>query len=157
MLERDFDLVVIGRNDLSLLFALEQLQRSQSVLILNDGGPQEGGHRRVLGPMEHHFLKAWGDARKIPPLQNLEDYLHPHPLHVFFNGRWVRFGARPSLNMLELFRHFGELFGRSLSLHREFTGARGGPLTRPWSVLGGSWGIGPSARRVWVSIWIFSL
>ncbi len=112
MLERDFDIMVVGRNYHSLLFAIGQARLGQKVLLLDDprmGSGDSYGHG--LGAIEYHFLKTWGRDFSVGPLQSGDDYFEPCPLDFFFHHRWTRLNSTPSHNMLELLRRFSTPLG----------------------------------------------
>ncbi len=117
MLEKNFDIAVIGRNYLSFLFAIGQVELKQKVLVLDDQRLSFGDlYQHGLGPIEYYFLKTWGEDRGITPLKEIDRYFVKRPLHIFFNDRWLQLRSKPSQNMLELLRRFGELFGEDCSV-----------------------------------------
>ena len=121
MLEKNFDIMVVGRNAFSLLFAIEQAKLGQKVLLLDDprlGPSAPYGHG--ISSVEYHFLKTWGKDFSVPPLLNMDNYFQRCPLDFFFNHHWLRLTSSPSLNILELLRRFGRPFQEEGIIFRRF-------------------------------------
>jgi hypothetical protein len=125
MLERNFDLSLIGRNYLSLIFGISLLDKKRSVLVLDD-------ERLQLPPLfsegpnelERQFLAAWGERHNIDILRRLSDILVPRPVTFIFDGRMLRLGNSPWSNARELARKLdGTWDVRSLPCEDEFNEA----------------------------------
>ena len=124
-LEKNFDVLVVGKNYLSFLLALRQIEQGQKVLILDDqrlSRPHFYG--QGLGMMEYFFLKIWARYKGIKPLQELDGHLVHRPLHFFLKDySWLQLHSRPSQNLLEFLRRLGNFFGPEGSiLYQELAG-----------------------------------
>ena len=112
MLDKNVDTVIIGKNYMSLLLALEQINENKKVLLIDDPKISPGQlYDYGIGPMAYHFLQAWGEASKIEALIRLNQYVHTLPLNIIFNNKWMRLSDNPSNNLKELLRCAWPLFG----------------------------------------------
>ena len=111
MLNKNFDMVLVGKSFLSFIFSIELIDQNQNVLILEDERLSYGNlYNDFFNPVQVAFLKTWGEERGIKPLENIEQYLYPQGINYFYNLRQFKIGLRPSLNLIELFRKNPELF-----------------------------------------------
>lgn len=105
MLERNFDMVCVGKSYLSLLFGLELLELKQKVLTLDDDRLSFGNIYDIgITDTILNFLKGWGEERSIDSLINIENYLSSGPLQYIIDGKRLRIGQGPSYTIKEFLR-----------------------------------------------------
>lgn len=111
MLDKNVDMLLMGKSFLSYMLALELLDQNQKVLLLDDSRIQFGElYTNGMCELEKEFLKTWGEDRDIPPLWNLEEFISYRPITFVFDQKRIRLGDEPSRNLRELCRKFPEAF-----------------------------------------------
>ncbi len=111
LLDKNIQMLCVGKGHLSFLLSLSLLKRGQKVLLLDD--PRMSfGESFAYNPrlIEREFLRQFGIDQGVPALINIEQYTHQKPYLVFIENRQLFLGQAPSENLRELWRIFPELF-----------------------------------------------
>lgn len=117
MIEKELDMVLVGKNYLSYLLGLELIERKQKILLLDDDRLSYGElYTDSLPLLEIEFLKTWGADKDIAPLKNIEKYLMPRALTLAVGDELVRLGGSAAHNFLEIARKVPGLFPKSLEV-----------------------------------------
>lgn len=106
MLDKQFEIAVIGKNYLSIMYGLRMLLDDNRVLVINDERASLGDQMLSShGALEVNLLKQWGEMEKIPELLNIDSYITPRfsTFHLP-TGRLKLGAARPSQNLKEIIR-----------------------------------------------------
>lgn len=111
MLEKNVDMVLIGKNNLSILFSLQLLEMNKKVLLLDDNrfayGPLYGNYVDLL---QLEFYRHWGHGAKVESLKNIEQYCEPAPYYMYFDEFRLLLGRGFVENITELWRKLPSLF-----------------------------------------------
>jgi len=112
MLDSKFDSVILGKNYLSLIFAILKIKASdQSVLVLNDPDCSMGGlWHKNLGEIEKRVLYSIGKKYNVQSLKQIKNYLEPTNTLIKLDEILIEFGQNPFSNIRELSRKIPECF-----------------------------------------------
>jgi hypothetical protein len=110
MLDSKFDSVILGKNYLSLIFAILKVKgEDQSVLVINDPDCSLGGlWHKNLGEIEKRVLYNIGVKHNIQPLKQIKNYLIPTNTLIKLDEILIEFGQNPFSNIRELSRKLPE-------------------------------------------------
>ncbi|MCO4794785.1 MAG: hypothetical protein KC493_13785 [Bacteriovoracaceae bacterium] len=112
MLDKNYDLTMVGKSYLSMLFSMEFIDWGQNTLVIDDKRLQFGPlYSGILNQIDVNFLETWGEDRGIEPLAQIQKYLRPVSLSFYIDKQWLKLGGSPEQNLLELHRKFPKLFG----------------------------------------------
>ncbi len=112
MLDKHFDLTMVGKNYLSLLYSMEYTDWGKSALVVDDKRLEYGHiYSGILSEMDVAFLETWGEDKGISPLSGIRSFLTPRSVSFSIDKQWVKLGRSPYQNYLELLRKFPNLFG----------------------------------------------
>ena len=112
MLDKHYDLAMVGKNYLSLLYSMEFSDWGKSALVIDDNRLEYGHiYSGILSEMDVNFLETWGEDKGIGPLANVRSYLSKRSVTFSVDKQRVRLGGSPFQNYMELLRKFPLLFG----------------------------------------------
>jgi len=112
MLDKNYDLTMVGKNYLSLLYSMEYTDWGKSALVIDDKRLEYGHiYSGILSESDVAFLETWGEDKGIGPLANIRSHLTKHTLSFSIDKQKVRLGGSPFQNYMELLRKFPLLFG----------------------------------------------
>lgn len=105
MLDKKFDLVIVGKSYLSIMLAVKMMRRNLKVLLLDDERVDIGSlYSDFFGPIESTFISSWGEDNHLTSLSNVKKYLTARPYSIVVGQTRVKLGHRPSQNLIELYR-----------------------------------------------------
>lgn len=106
MLDKKFEMAIIGKNYLSIMYGLKKLKEEQKVLVINDKRAGLGDQLlKAHGSLEIRLLQQWGKIENISELQD-SSMFSQHRISTYHlpTGR-IRLGSeRPSDNLREILR-----------------------------------------------------
>lgn len=112
MLDKHYDLTMVGKNYLSILYSMEFSDWGKSVLVIDDKRLEYGHiYSGILSEMDVTFLETWGEDKGISPLAGIRSYLSKRSVTFSIDKQRVRLGGSPYQNYMELLRKFPQLFG----------------------------------------------
>lgn len=112
MLDKNFDLTMVGKNYLSLLYSMEYTDWGKTALVVDDKRLEYGHiYSGILSEMDVAFLETWGEDKGISPLAGIRSFLTPRTVSFSIDKQVVKLGRSPYQNYLELLRKFPNLFG----------------------------------------------
>ena len=107
MIDKNYNLAILGKNYLSILLGMEFIEWDQKIILIDDDRVGFGGHYTdYLCLLEYNFLTYWGEDRQIEPLQKLKHYVVKKPFTLVIDQKRVQLGHSPSQNLVEYFRKF---------------------------------------------------
>ncbi len=115
MINKNFDHVIIGKNYLSLLYALELMKNGKSILLIDDGKTQLGeDFESSLSQVELNFIEIWledlGLKHLAQLLRNDPQFSTVKQYRFIFGGRHLILGENPSRNFVEIVRKLNNCF-----------------------------------------------
>ncbi len=122
MLDQTFDMLTIGHNYLSYIYALDLLRQGKDVALIHDHRLNYGDlYLGSIGQLEKNFLQQWGTDNKIGPFINLDNYLTKSPYTVILGQKRIRLGDESCRNYLELARKLPFCFLSGKSIKKQFS------------------------------------
>jgi len=116
-LKDQYDVVLVGKSYFSTIFATSLQAQGKSTLVIDDPQVKYGPHWSLhFGELERRFLKMWGDTYQIGPLSNIENYLTPRPITLYFQGKQIYLSGVPHQNARELMRKLATVFNLDKSI-----------------------------------------
>jgi hypothetical protein len=112
-LKQNYDIIILGKNYLSLIAGIAHMKSGKSVLIVDDGRlsiGQEWLHE--IGLIEKTYLEHLLDASNIYEIKKLDQYLADRETILFLDDNMVQLGASPYTNIRELARKLPQCFGQ---------------------------------------------
>lgn len=105
MLNKKFDMAIIGQSISSYLMALELNSKAKQVLLL-DHEQKQVPYRsnEIITFLDKEWLRPWGEKKDIRALARIEDYLEQEDLYLMVDGKQVRLGRDVTSNVTELAR-----------------------------------------------------
>ena len=105
MFDKNVDLLIVGKNYLSLLMGIENVLNKKNVLLLDDDRYKLGDdYLNGINEFEKLFLEEWIDQKGIGNLVDLSKYLK-HQDNIFLLGnKRLRLGRDYWSNLYELVR-----------------------------------------------------
>jgi hypothetical protein len=111
LINKKFNMALIGKNYLSFLLSIELMEWNMKVIILDDKRVTYGQHYTdYLCQLEYSFLMLWGEDRQIEPFQKLQHYIVKKPFSIIIGQHRVLLGNSPAQNLSELIRKFPNFF-----------------------------------------------
>lgn len=112
MLKSSYDNIILGKNYVSLSFAIMQIRKNADTVLVVDDPEVTLGHHWFLniGLMEVSMLSLIGTEYDINGLKNIDDYLKAQNTIISLNEKIIELGASPFANIRELARKLPELF-----------------------------------------------
>jgi hypothetical protein len=106
MLDKQFEIAVIGKNYLSIMYGLKMLVDKNRVIVINDKRASLGG--QILcshGRLEVELLKQWGKMEGIDQLSHIDQHITPrYSTFHLPTGRLKLGSSSPSNNLREILR-----------------------------------------------------
>lgn len=104
-MRNQFDIVVVGKNYLSLIFSLIKIQQGNSVILIDDPRVRlKGKWTSNLGPLEMNFLKLIGDEHDIKVNQRIEEFLEERGTVLYLDEKVIELTDSPYTNLIEINR-----------------------------------------------------
>ena len=104
------DYALIGKSYLSAFLALDMLDRSRKVFLLDDGRGALGKfYCNYINRMESIFLEQWAREKRFP--SSLDRYASIEEVNFYLGRDRVLLGRSPGQNLRELLRRFPSIFG----------------------------------------------
>ena len=111
MIDKEYNMALLGKNYLSVLLSVELLEWDKKVIIIDDDRVRYGQHYTdYLCQLEYIFLMYWGEDRHIEPFQKLQHYIVKKPFSVIIGQHRLLLGNSPSQNLSEFIRKFPNFF-----------------------------------------------
>jgi hypothetical protein len=111
LLNKNVDILCVGKGILSLLLSSSLLKRGKSVLILDDDRLHHGGaFSSQFTELELNFFKIFGEYEQLPPLLAIQQYVTTRSYKVVFEDVELYLGNKPHQNLIELARKLPDYF-----------------------------------------------
>lgn len=111
LLNKNVDILCVGKGLLSLILSSSLLKRGKSVLILDDDRLRHGhAFSAEFSELELHFFKTFAEYEQLPPLLEIERYCTTRSYKVIFEEVELYLGNSPHQNLIELTRKLPEYF-----------------------------------------------
>lgn len=115
MLKAKYDDVIVGKNYLSLIYALIRLKTKQvnNSLLIDDQNVKMGvGWCNNIGKIEKAIFENIGVTYGISCLKNISNHIRPINTIIFLNEKMIEFGPSPYANIREMARKLPDIFDK---------------------------------------------
>ncbi len=129
MLDKNWDMAIVGQTLASYMLAGELVDLNKRVLMVDDHRMRYGQwFDGLLGLLEISVLKTWGEDKSYRPLAQIDNYCHRETFTFLMGNTFLQLGGEPFANLAELGRKLipglsslcGELRKDTNKVNREY-------------------------------------